>query len=284
MKSYPWFTSSPRFTAYASFKRAFGRFAKKPSYCVKIAKRSIKSGSHRKHVVLFCTRTLGLSFSIARRRDSVVFTNAPEPRLRIPPPTTLPPHYTPPPRSPKPKPAAPSCSLLSPPLHHHCHPLPTCSPPPPPLSQPILSMAGAWTSDLLVLLHWGHHLISTSRRPAMERCGGAQRYYGERRRGAECAGAESTRVNDEGLRRAAGHQTRRGLLTPKFGKESDLWVQLGQESVSWKERIFSDVFGKEVCGRLFAPIRQRNSRADFAGLDSDVAQAGRTNGWIGDQA
>jgi hypothetical protein len=27
------------------------------------------------------------------------------------------------------------------------------------------------------------------------------------------------------------------LLTPKFGKESDQWVQLGQESVSWKGRI-----------------------------------------------
>jgi hypothetical protein len=28
------------------------------------------------------------------------------------------------------------------------------------------------------------------------------------------------------------------LLTPKFGKESNQWVQLGQESVSWKERFF----------------------------------------------
>jgi hypothetical protein len=27
------------------------------------------------------------------------------------------------------------------------------------------------------------------------------------------------------------------LLTPKFGKESDLWVQLGGESVWWKERF-----------------------------------------------
>jgi hypothetical protein len=47
---------------------------------------------------------------------------------------------------------------------------------------------------------------------------------------------------------------------------------------------FSDVFDKEVCGRLSAPVRQRNSRADFAGLNDDVAQAGRTNGWIDDQA
>jgi hypothetical protein len=37
-------------------------------------------------------------------------------------------------------------------------------------------------------------------------------------------------------------------------------------------RIFLEIFGKEICGRLFAPIRQRNSRADFAGLDGDVAQ------------
>jgi hypothetical protein len=28
------------------------------------------------------------------------------------------------------------------------------------------------------------------------------------------------------------------VLTPKFGKESDLWVQLGEKSVWWKERIF----------------------------------------------
>jgi hypothetical protein len=28
------------------------------------------------------------------------------------------------------------------------------------------------------------------------------------------------------------------VLTPKFGKESDLWGQLGQEPVSWKGRIF----------------------------------------------
>jgi hypothetical protein len=28
------------------------------------------------------------------------------------------------------------------------------------------------------------------------------------------------------------------VLTPKFGKESDLWVPLGEEFVWWKERIF----------------------------------------------
>jgi hypothetical protein len=49
-------------------------------------------------------------------------------------------------------------------------------------------------------------------------------------------------------------------------------------------RIFSEIFGKEICGRLSAPVRQRNSRADFTGLDGDVAQSGETNGWIDDRA
>jgi hypothetical protein len=49
-------------------------------------------------------------------------------------------------------------------------------------------------------------------------------------------------------------------------------------------RIFSEIFDKRIHGRLSAPVRQRNSRADFAGLDGDVAQSGETNGWIGDRA
>jgi hypothetical protein len=49
-------------------------------------------------------------------------------------------------------------------------------------------------------------------------------------------------------------------------------------------RIFSEIFGKEICGRLSATVRRRNSRADFAGLDGDVAQSGETNEWIGDRA
>jgi hypothetical protein len=34
------------------------------------------------------------------------------------------------------------------------------------------------------------------------------------------------------------------VLTPKFGKESDLWVQRGEESVWWKER-FSQMYSAE---------------------------------------
>jgi hypothetical protein len=34
------------------------------------------------------------------------------------------------------------------------------------------------------------------------------------------------------------------LLTPKFGKESDLWVRLDEESVRWKEG-FSQMYSAE---------------------------------------
>jgi hypothetical protein len=44
-------------------------------------------------------------------------------------------------------------------------------------------------------------------------------------------------------------------------------------------KIFSEIFGRRIRGRLCAPIRQRNSRADFAGLDGDVAQI-RRDEWM----
>jgi hypothetical protein len=40
---------------------------------------------------------------------------------------------------------------------------------------------------------------------------------------------------------------------------------------------------RSAVGYLF-PFSKGTVEADFAGLDGDVAQAGRTNGWIGDQA
>jgi hypothetical protein len=48
-------------------------------------------------------------------------------------------------------------------------------------------------------------------------------------------------------------------------------------------RIFLEIFGKEIRGRLSAPIRQRNSKADFAGLDGDVAQI-RRDEWMDRQS
>jgi hypothetical protein len=74
------------------------------------------------------------------------------------------------------------------------------------------------------------------------------------------------------------------LLTTKFGKESDLWVRLDEESVRWKEG-FSQMHSAErsAVGYLL-PFGKGTVEADFVGLDGDVAQAGRTNGWISDQA
>jgi hypothetical protein len=48
------------------------------------------------------------------------------------------------------------------------------------------------------------------------------------------------------------------VLTPKFGKESDLWVQLGEESVRWKEGFFRCIRQK-IRSRLSASVRQENS-------------------------
>jgi hypothetical protein len=40
------------------------------------------------------------------------------------------------------------------------------------------------------------------------------------------------------LRAGMGGLSWWGVLTPKFGKESDLWVQLGEKSVRRKEGFF----------------------------------------------
>jgi hypothetical protein len=48
-------------------------------------------------------------------------------------------------------------------------------------------------------------------------------------------------------------------------------------------KVFSEIFGRKIRGRLSAPVRQKNSRADFAGLDDDVVRSEEANGWTGDQ-
>jgi hypothetical protein len=44
------------------------------------------------------------------------------------------------------------------------------------------------------------------------------------------------------------------VLTPKFGKESDLWVQLGEESVWWKEKIFQMYSAKKSAVGYLLPF------------------------------
>jgi hypothetical protein len=63
---------------------------------------------------------------------------------------------------------------------------------------------------------------------APRRVGHASKVCRSRTRGGGAGSAES------GLETAAG----RGLLTPKFGKESDLWVRFDKESVWWKAGSF----------------------------------------------
>jgi hypothetical protein len=56
--------------------------------------------------------------------------------------------------------------------------------------------------------------------------------------GSPCRSSCST-SSSYGHHRAARHGAlAASLLTPKFGKESDLWVRFDKESVSWKEGSF----------------------------------------------
>jgi hypothetical protein len=48
-------------------------------------------------------------------------------------------------------------------------------------------------------------------------------------------------------------------------------------------KIFLEIFGRRIRGRLSAPVRQRNNRADFEGLDGDVAQI-RRDEWMDRQS
>jgi hypothetical protein len=71
------------------------------------------------------------------------------------------------------------------------------------------------------------------------------------------------------------------VLTPKFGKESDQWGQLGQESVSWKGKIFQMYSAKKSAVDYLLSFDKGTVELILRDLSDDVAQAGRTNGWIG---
>jgi hypothetical protein len=74
------------------------------------------------------------------------------------------------------------------------------------------------------------------------------------------------------------------LLTPKFGKESDLWVRFDKESVWWKEGYFQRYSAKRSAVGYLLRFGKGTVELILRDLDGDVAQSGRTNGWIGDQA
>jgi hypothetical protein len=49
------------------------------------------------------------------------------------------------------------------------------------------------------------------------------------------------------------------MLTPKIGnrKEADLWAKLGNKSHS-AEKDFFGGFGRNICGRQFVSVRQKD--------------------------
>jgi hypothetical protein len=70
------------------------------------------------------------------------------------------------------------------------------------------------------------------------------------------------------------------VLTPKFGKESDLWVQLGQEFVSWKGRIFQMYSAKKSAVGYLLPFGKET--VELILRDWTVTwlkQGGRMNGY-----
>jgi hypothetical protein len=94
-----------------------------------------------------------------------------------------------------------------------------------------------------------------------------------------CSWLESIAEQNYFIPQLKGH-----MLTPKFGKESDLWVQLGQESVSRKGRILQIYSAKKSTVGYLLPFGKGTVELILRDLTDDVAQAGRTNGWMGDQA
>jgi hypothetical protein len=73
------------------------------------------------------------------------------------------------------------------------------------------------------------------------------------------------------------------VLTPKFGKESDLWVRVEKESVWWKEGYFQRFSAKgSAVGYL---LRFGKGAVKLILRDWTVTwlESGETNGWIDDR-
>jgi hypothetical protein len=94
-----------------------------------------------------------------------------------------------------------------------------------------------------------------------------------------CSWLESIAEQNYFIPQLKGH-----MLTPKFGKESDLWVQLVQESVSRKGRILQIYSAKKSAVGYLLPFGKGTVELILRDSNDDVAQAGKTNGWMGDQA
>jgi hypothetical protein len=68
------------------------------------------------------------------------------------------------------------------------------------------------------------------------------------------------------------------MLRPKFGKESDLWVQLDEESI-WRKEGFLRCIRQKDLRSAICSVRQGNSWADFADWTMTwLKQEGRMDG------
>jgi hypothetical protein len=73
------------------------------------------------------------------------------------------------------------------------------------------------------------------------------------------------------------------LLTPKFGKESDLWVRFEKESVWWKEGYFQRFSAKRSAVGYLLQFGKRTVELILRDWTVTWLKSGETNGWTGDR-
>jgi hypothetical protein len=74
------------------------------------------------------------------------------------------------------------------------------------------------------------------------------------------------------------------LLTPKFGKESDLWVRFEKESVWWKEGYFQRFSAKRSAVGYLLQFGKGTVELILRDWTVTWLKSGETNGGTGDRA
>jgi hypothetical protein len=73
------------------------------------------------------------------------------------------------------------------------------------------------------------------------------------------------------------------VLTPKFGKESDLWVRFEKESVWWKEGYFQRFSAKRSAVGYLLQFGKGTVELILRDWTVTWLKSGETNGWTGDR-
>jgi hypothetical protein len=74
------------------------------------------------------------------------------------------------------------------------------------------------------------------------------------------------------------------VLTPKFGKESDLWVRFEKESVWWKEGYFQRFSAKRSAVGYLLRFGKGTVKLILRDWTVTWLKSGKTNGGTGDRA